>query len=78
MTGKVETKVKGLALAISELYAVQVGTLICELVHNIFSKVRTALCFKFVGMGDVYVISKIKVVKRFFRRLKTLMAWITL
>ena len=66
MIGKVETKIKGLALVISELYAVQVGTFICESVHNVFSKARTVFCFKFVGMGDVYLISKIKVVKRFF------------
>ena len=44
MIGKVETKVSGLALAITELYAAQVGTSICESVHNVFSKVDTASC----------------------------------
>ena len=78
MIGKIETKVSGLELGITELYAAQVGTSICESVHNVFSKVHTViLCFKYVDMGDAYLISEIKVVKVFFRQLKTLIVWKT-
>ena len=44
MIGKIETKVSGLGLGITELYAAQVGTSICESVHNVFSKVHTVSC----------------------------------